>query len=117
MFFNPSRLKVACCSIVSSLSFLLDYELELTMPMTMTTVSQNASSTTATQTSTATKQGTAVELASMTFLMLLLLLITVIDETDGGGLLPKLPKIRWASTQKNHVLCFLFCFVFTYIVM
>ena len=76
-------------------------------------ITKNATSTTATHTtSTATKQGTAVELASMTFLMLLLLLITVIDETDGGGLLPKLPKIRWASTQNNKTMSYAFfvCF-------
>ena len=77
-------------------------------------ITQNASTATSHTTSTtaATKQGTAVELASMTFLMLLLLLITVIDETDGGGLLPKLPKIRWASTQKNKTMSYAFfvCF-------
>ena len=71
-------------------------------------ITKNASTT---STTTTTKQGTAVELASMTFLMLLLLLITVIDETDGGGLLPKLPKIRWASTQKTKPCPMLFSFV------
>ena len=74
-------------------------------------ITKNASTTATHTTSTATKQGTAVELASMTFLMLLLLLITVIDETDGGGLLPKLPKIRWASTQKTKPCPMLFSFV------
>lgn len=68
MFFNPSRLKVACCSIVS---LLLDFE------------------------DTMSKNITAVELL-MTFV--LLLLITVIDETDGGKGLKLFakdqPKIR-----------------------
>ena len=48
-------------------------------------------------TGTYMRQGTAVELASMTFLLVLLVLITVIDETDGGGRTDPLTKIRyWA---------------------